>query len=122
MDLHDRWRDGKEISRLIEVDDGVSFNVVLSSEYWSLYDDLNQDYADMDRVARMCWKDSQNRELGPMWVNDYETFRRWLVAGILLLDDGRKAIEEGRANDNQMHLAKAWLTPDQIDLSDRLEP
>lgn len=122
MDLHDRWRDGKEISRLIEVGDGVSFNVVLSSEYWALYDDLNQEYADMDRIARMCWQDSQNRELGPMWVNDYETFRRWLVAGILLLDDGRKAIEEGRANDNQRHLAKAWLTPDQIDSSDLVEP
>ena len=122
MDLHDRWRDGKEISRLIEVDDGVSFNVVLSADYWSLYDDLNQDYADMARVARICWTDSQDRELGPLWVNDYETFRRWLVAGILLLDDGRKAIDEGRDNDNQMHLAKAWLTPDQIDPSDRVEP
>lgn len=114
-ELYELWRTGDDQSRIIKISSDISFNVILPTRYWEIFDLLEECGLDMPGVINTAWLDSQDREVGPMWVNDYETFRRHLVAALLLYDDKSNAIIEGRHNDNQPHLAGSWLKRRQSD-------
>ena len=101
--MHEPWCNGQECTRNIEVEDGPFINVLLPLYYWSLYDSLDAENWCMRRCVRACWGDATDYDGPAIDGGQYETFRRYLVEGILLFEDGRKGVEEGRANDNQAY-------------------
>lgn len=92
----------------MQATDELSFNVLLPSFYWDIYDKLVAEDWDMNDCVRACWQSTLEYDGPAIEGGEYETFRRYLAWGLIMYEDSRLRINNVHANNNLSYKAHLW--------------